>query len=91
MENTFVSGDIVKSVAGRDKGNYFIVVKTERNFAYISDGKIHKVDSLKKKNVKHLELVYREGAKSLSDRIVKGEFVGNGRIKKFVSKILKEE
>ena len=47
-------GRIVKSIAGRDKDNYFVVLSVEDNVCYVSDGKIRKVDTPKKKKVKHL-------------------------------------
>ncbi len=49
-------GLIVRSKAGRDKGEFFVVVKLTENFAFIADGKTRKLDKLKKKNNKHLFL-----------------------------------
>ncbi len=48
-------GRIVKAMAGRDKGKFFFVLKTEGNFAYIADGKSRKIQKPKKKNCKHLQ------------------------------------
>ena len=42
------------SLAGRDKYNYFIVTEVKDNFAYIIDGKIHKVENPKLKKLKHM-------------------------------------
>ncbi len=47
-------GSIVLSLAGRDKGNYFIITEMKDNFAYIVDGKIHKVENPKLKKLKHM-------------------------------------
>lgn len=49
-----VKGVVVKAVAGRDSGRYFIVVDYEDNFVWISDGKTRKLESPKKKKIKHL-------------------------------------
>ena len=54
MEN--LNGTVVISKAGRDKGNFFIVLKTEDNYAYIADGNLRKVDRPKKKKLRHLQL-----------------------------------
>jgi ribosomal protein L14E/L6E/L27E len=44
------------SKAGRDKGNYFVVLATvDENFVYIADGDLRKVDNPKLKKCKHLE------------------------------------
>ncbi len=49
-----VKGVVVKATAGRDKDRYFVVLDYENNFVWISDGSTRKIDSPKKKNVKHL-------------------------------------
>lgn len=50
--------DIVMSIAGRDKGNLYIVVgKTDKEKVLVADGKSKKVENPKKKNQKHLQLV----------------------------------
>ena len=48
-------GLVVKSIAGRDKGDLFIVIRTDGEFAYIANGNLRKVDRPKKKKLKHLE------------------------------------
>ena len=47
-------GSIVKSMAGHDSGRFYVVVKLEGGFAYIADGKVRKLESPKKKRLKHL-------------------------------------
>lgn len=49
-------GTVVISKAGRDKGNFFIVIKAEDNYAYIADGNLRKIDRPKKKKLRHLQL-----------------------------------
>ena len=53
MKKQIIKGDLVKSTAGRDKENIFLVVNVEDKFAYVVDGKVHTVKQLKKKNKKH--------------------------------------
>lgn len=48
-------GDIVYSMAGRDKGRYFAVIAVENEFALICDGRKRKTDKPKRKKVKHLK------------------------------------
>ncbi|MBP0979104.1 MAG: KOW domain-containing RNA-binding protein [Oscillospiraceae bacterium] len=48
-------GRIVISKSGRDKDNWFVVIKVEDQFVYIVDGKIRKLENPKKKNIKHLQ------------------------------------
>lgn len=48
---------IVESTKGRDIGKLYLVIKLDKNFAFVSDGKIKKLDNLKKKNIKHLKFI----------------------------------
>ena len=48
-----VTGQIVYSKAGRDKKRCFIILKVEGEYVYLADGELRKVESPKKKKVKH--------------------------------------
>ncbi len=51
-------GDIVLSLAGRDKGKYFIIIDSvDEQYVLVADGKHHKAASPKKKKLKHLEKI----------------------------------
>ena len=55
MENSIEIGDIVKSISGHDKNQYFIVVSIDKNgYFAIIDGDTRKRNKPKKKNPKHL-------------------------------------
>lgn len=47
-------GQIMRSLAGHDKGDFQVVVKLESTFAYMADGKRRKLEDPKKKKLKHL-------------------------------------
>lgn len=47
-------GSIVKAQAGRDDGGYFVVTDVQESICFIADGKSRKLDSPKKKNIKHI-------------------------------------
>lgn len=49
-----VKGSVVKALAGRDQGSFFVAVAAEDRFVYIADGKERKLGSPKRKNVKHI-------------------------------------
>lgn len=49
-----LQGSVVRSLAGHDKDTYFVTVKTDGSNVYIADGKERKLESPKKKNIKHL-------------------------------------
>ena len=47
-------GQIMRSLAGHDKGDFQAVLKTDGAFAYVADGKRRKAENPKKKKLKHL-------------------------------------
>ncbi len=59
MKGTY-KGNMVVSLAGRDRGIACIVLHEEDDFLWIADGKTHKVDSPKKKKRKHVRLITGE-------------------------------
>ncbi len=74
------TGSVVRAKAGRDKDNFFVVVKLETGFAYICDGKRRKLENPKKKNVIHLEVT----------NTVTESMDTNRKIRKFLSEYTKE-
>lgn len=48
-----VNGRIVRSLAGRDKGSFLVVIKADGDFLYLADGKERRLDAPKKKRIKH--------------------------------------
>ena len=48
-------GSIVRSKAGHDKGQLFLVVDLKDGYAYVSDGKLRRIEKPKKKKIKHLK------------------------------------
>lgn len=51
-------GQVVRSIAGRDNGKAFMVVKTESNYVYVADGKTRRLEAPKKKKLKHIQGSY---------------------------------
>ena len=80
MEKQISKGDLVKSIAGRDKDNFFLVVDVKDKFAYVVDGKVHTVKQLKKKSKKHLEKVSTATLIEYAEKILEGKAVSNKKI-----------
>jgi ribosomal protein L14E/L6E/L27E len=49
-------GRIVYSIAGRDKDKCLAVINFDENYVWVADGKERKVQSPKRKNIKHISL-----------------------------------
>ena len=47
-------GSLVYSIAGRDKGNLFLVLSREGQVVYLADGDLRKVENPKRKKIKHV-------------------------------------
>lgn len=52
---TFEIGNLIISLAGRDKGNYYIVKQTDEFYAYVVNGKDKSNLKPKKKKFKHIK------------------------------------
>lgn len=79
MKEKFSVGNVVKSVAGRDKGRSYLVVGVDENKLLVVDGRARKVNNPKRKNEKHLIMVSIASV-DLAIRIQNGESVGNEKV-----------
>ena len=43
--------------AGHDKDTLYVIVKTEGEYVYLSDGRLKPVDHPKKKKIRHIQIV----------------------------------
>lgn len=66
-------GCVVRSVSGRDAGGFFVVLQTEGDFAWIADGKVHRLAKPKKKRLKHLRKTNAviELSRPMGDRLLR--------------------
>ena len=70
-----MTGQLVTSTAGHDKGNIYIIIDEDENFLYLCDGKTKNQDNPKKKRKKHAEMIYAFAQDSLRNRLKSGERV----------------
>ena len=73
-------------MAGRDKGNMFIVVSVADNYVYLVDGVLRKVENPKKKKIKHIELT-KYFNEDIANRISNNNKITNHDIKKVLKEI----
>lgn len=75
------SPDIVFSLAGHDRGKAFVVLRIEKNRAYLVDGKTRKLVNPKEKSLKHIrfggvvtpELASALAESTATDRLIRKE------------------
>ena len=50
-------GFLASSKAGHDKDKIYVIIKEDKEYAWLADGKIKTVDNPKKKRKKHIQLI----------------------------------
>ena len=53
----YEAGMLAWSRAGHDKETLYVIVKTEGEYVYLSDGRLKPVDHPKKKKIRHIQIV----------------------------------
>lgn len=77
-------GQVVKSRAGRDKGNIFLVLDVfDEKHVLVVDGDLRKLDSSKKKKVKHLT-IYNTILPELGYKLDNNMKINNAYIRKLL-------
>ena len=56
----FEKGMLVRSLAGHDAGELYIIVETDAQYVYIVDGKLRTLDRPKRKKKKHVQLILKK-------------------------------
>ena len=77
----FEIGHVVRSAAGHDRGDLFMIIGIDGDYLLLADGKARQTDAPKRKKKKH---VHREGvsASPAALRLLKGERAGNNEIRR---------
>jgi ribosomal protein L14E/L6E/L27E len=82
-------GDVVRSLAGHDRGQLFCVTETDGDFLLLADGKGRKLNSPKRKRRKHVQ---RAGPSDhpVFLRLRSGEPVGDNEVRKALAAVRQE-
>ena len=81
-------GCVVEALAGKEKGQIFVVINLDDKYAYLSDGKRLKASKPKKKSLKHIKL-FCSNFLSEAELLDQNERI-NAKIRKFLSIIRRE-
>lgn len=76
-------GEIVISKAGHDKGEHFVILKSDSEYVYLVDGVFRTVDRPKKKNIKHVQVVHVKDD-NLVKKYANNEKITNEEIKRSI-------
>jgi ribosomal protein L14E/L6E/L27E len=77
-------GQVVKSKAGRDKGRVFLIHDiTDDQYVFVVDGDLRKLDSPKKKKIKHL-IVFNTVIPEFKEKVENSVKINNSYIRKIL-------
>lgn len=86
MENELL-GTVVYSKAGRDIDKTFIILDVvDKEYVYICDGALRKIEKPKKKKIKHLVFTEKV-ASDIKQSLISKTKVSNSEIKKFLQSL----
>ena len=74
-------GDVVVSLAGRDKGKLFFVLNTDGQFAILADGKVRKLEKPKRKKLRHIQIATRKEC-HLAEKIRQGSTILDSELRR---------
>ena len=86
MMNEFKVGGYVLSTAGHDRGEYYVILQLDDEYAYLVDGRIRTLNRPKKKKQKHITALV-ETDQVLIEKVIQ-QTVKNEEIKRAI-KLLK--
>ena len=78
--------DVVRSAAGRDKGELFFVLETQGDFLLLADGRRRRVERPKRKKRKHVEAAGAPHNRT-AEKIRCGEAVPNSELRRTLAQI----
>lgn len=85
----YEKGQIVKSMAGRDKGQFFIVMDIEEDYLLLVDGKNRRIENPKKKKMKHIQIT-SQVVQEMADKLNTGDKVTNAEFRSCLKAFVEE-
>jgi len=82
-------GYFASSKVGHDKDAIYIILEADDVYVYLSDGNRRPVDKLKKKKIKHIQLIKRKDS-DLAEKIEKHLTINNEEIKYAIKHLVSE-
>ena len=78
-------GEFARSLSGHDKGELYIIIEEHEDFLMLCDGRLKPLEKLKKKNLKHVQIVkkhiYNE---EIIEKLQRNERLYNEEIKRAI-------
>ena len=78
---SFMIADVVQSIAGRDVGALFYVIRTEDPWLFLANGKDRTLEDPKRKKIKHVKKVLRSETR-VAEKLMRGDKVLNSELRR---------
>lgn len=89
-----MTGLLAYSLAGHDKGKIYFIVKEERDYYWLVDGRLRPLENPKKKNKKHVQIIKRNISGTLENDTLQSDIelksVTNESIKRTIKLYCKD-
>ena len=85
----FAAGQLVRSIAGRDKGKHYLVLAVEEKTLILADGRKRPAEQPKIKNMRHVQRVNKVAA-DLAPK-ADGKYPSNERIREAINNMLSKQ
>lgn len=87
--NNYQYGTLAISKAGHDKGKVYVIIDAGQEYVYLSDGIHKKIDTPKKKSMKHIQIINKI-PDIFSERLNSEKKVTNEDIKRAIKIFLEQ-
>lgn len=77
-------GMFASSKSGHDKDTIYIIIKEEKEYVYVVDGRIRTLNHPKKKNKKHIQIIKKFQNLELAEQLRAGDRVMDEQIKRAI-------
>jgi len=81
-------GQIVKAIAGREIGQYFLIVQLDEKYVYLADGNSRRLEAPKKKKRKHIQITHAVAAE-IAEKLSKDDKLSNAEVRRSLKDFLK--
>jgi ribosomal protein L14E/L6E/L27E len=61
IQNVDWAGAMARSLAGHDKGEFFVIIRENEEYVFLADGKLRTMDKPKRKKKKHIQIIHEDG------------------------------
>lgn len=75
-------GMVVRSLAGHDKTQLYIIISVEGEYVYLADGKCKTIDHVKKKKRKHIQ-----PTSYIDETVLNSKCIENSQIRKILKSV----